>query len=44
VSSPNSLTTILEGTKPGTSVPLSYVNPSGAQHTVTVHLGSGPPQ
>jgi S1-C subfamily serine protease len=44
VSSPNSLTTIIEGAKPGVSVPLVYVDPSGAKQTVTVHLASGPPQ
>jgi S1-C subfamily serine protease len=44
VSSPNSLTTIIEGAKPGAFVPLAYIDPSGAQQTVTVHLVSGPPQ
>jgi S1-C subfamily serine protease len=44
VSSPDSLTTIIENEKPGASVPLVYVDPSGAQQTVTVRLTSGPPQ
>jgi len=44
VSSPDSLTTIIENEKPGASVPLVYVDPSGVQQTVTVRLASGPPQ
>jgi S1-C subfamily serine protease len=44
VSSPDSLTTIIENEKPGVSVPLVYVDPWGARETVTVRLASGPPQ
>jgi S1-C subfamily serine protease len=44
VSSPDSLTRIIESEKPGVSVPLVYLDPSGAQQTVSVRLVSGPPQ
>ena len=44
VTSPSSLTTIIENEKPGTSVPLAYVDSSGARQTVSVQLASGPPQ
>ena len=44
VSSPDSLTTIIENEKPGASMPLVYADPSGAQQTVTVRLASGSPQ
>ena len=44
VSSPDSLTTIIESEKPGASVPLVYVDPLGAQQTVSVRLTSGRPQ
>ena len=44
VTSPDSLTTIIASEKPGVSVPLVYVDPSGAQQTVSVRLVSGPPQ
>jgi S1-C subfamily serine protease len=44
VSSPDSLTTILESKKPGTSMRLTYLDASGTQKTVTVQLASGPPQ
>jgi S1-C subfamily serine protease len=44
VTSPDLLTTIIENEKPGTSVPLVYVDSSGARQTVTVQLESGPPQ
>ncbi len=44
VTSSDSLTTIIQSEKPGTSVPLTYVDSSGQQHTVTVQLASGPPQ
>ena len=44
VTSPSSLTTIMENEKPGTAVPLAYVDSSGARQTVTVQLASGPPQ
>ena len=36
VRSPSSLTTIIENEKPGASVRLAYVEPSGARHTVSV--------
>jgi S1-C subfamily serine protease len=44
VTVPSSLTTILAAEKPGASVPVVYFDPSGAKHTVTVQLASGPPQ
>jgi S1-C subfamily serine protease len=44
VTSPESLTTVLLGEAPGDSVPVKYDDLSGQQHTVTVQLGSGPPQ
>jgi S1-C subfamily serine protease len=44
ISSPNSLTTILENKKPDASLPLVYVDASGARKTVTVRLAVGPPQ
>jgi S1-C subfamily serine protease len=44
VTSPDLLTTIIENEKPGTSVPLVYVDSSGTRQTVTVQLESGPPQ
>lgn len=44
VSSPDSLTQLLESEKPGNSVQLRYVDASGVQHTTIVRLSSGPPQ
>jgi S1-C subfamily serine protease len=44
VSSSNSLTSIIETEKPGASVALTYLAPSGSQQSVTVQLASGPPQ
>jgi S1-C subfamily serine protease len=44
VSSPSALTNDLVNDRPGTSVQLTYTDSSGAQHTVTVQLASGPPQ
>lgn len=44
VGSPDDLIAILQGEKPGASVALVYLSASGARHSVTVHLTSGPPQ
>lgn len=44
VSSPESLTDLLLGETPGTSVQVQYLDPSGQQHTLSVTLASGPPQ
>ena len=44
VGSPNALTTILESEKPGASVGLGYVSPSGSKRSATVQLSAGPPQ
>jgi S1-C subfamily serine protease len=44
VSSPTALTNDLGGEKPGGKVQLTYQDQSGTNHTVTVTLGSGPPQ
>jgi len=44
VTTSESLTTIIQREKPGSSVPMTYVDSSGQQHTVTVQLASGPPQ
>lgn len=44
VTSPNSLTTVLLSEKPDARVPVGYLDPSRARHTVSVQLESGPPQ
>lgn len=44
VSSPGSLTDLLLAETPGTSVPLQYLDASGARHSLTIVLASGPPQ
>lgn len=44
ISSPEDLTNVILTKKPGDSVSVVYTDPSGAQHTVSVHLASGPPQ
>lgn len=44
VPSPESLTQVLLGLRPGISVTVRYVDPSGAHHRVIVHLVSGPAQ
>jgi S1-C subfamily serine protease len=44
VTSANSLTAVLLSEKPDATVSVTYLDPSGAKHTVTVHLESGPPQ
>jgi S1-C subfamily serine protease len=44
VTSANSLTAVLLSEKPDATVSVIYLDPSGAKHTVTVHLESGPPQ
>jgi S1-C subfamily serine protease len=44
VTSAQSLTTLLLQERPGASVRLQYLDPSGQVHTMTLHPGSGPPQ
>jgi len=44
ISSPTSLTTVMVQESPNATVPLTYVDSSGQQHNVTVHLTPGPPQ
>jgi len=44
VSSPVDLTDLMLAKKPGDSVQVEYINTSGTDQTVTVQLGSGPPQ
>lgn len=44
VTSPDSLTSVMLGEAPGTTVPVQYLDPSGLQHTVSVQLASGPAQ
>ena len=42
VTSPTSLSTIIAGHSPGNTVQVQWVDASGAQHTATVQLASGP--
>lgn len=44
VSSPESLSNLILGEKPGDSAHLQYSDPSGLQHSVNVQLESGPAQ
>jgi S1-C subfamily serine protease len=44
VSSPTSLTNLLEPYHPGDKVTLGWTDSSGQSHTATVVLSSGPPQ
>jgi S1-C subfamily serine protease len=44
ISSPDSLTDVMIGEKPGASVQVQYVDSSGQQQTATVTLAKGPPQ
>jgi S1-C subfamily serine protease len=44
VTSAESLTTVMQAKSPGQSVQVTYTDSSGAQHTTTVVLGSGPAQ
>jgi S1-C subfamily serine protease len=44
VSSPDSLTTILSGYRPGDTVSITWVDVSGQPHTSQVHLIQAPPQ
>jgi S1-C subfamily serine protease len=44
VASPTTITTIIMTKKPGDKISIRYTDQSGAAHTVTVKLGSGPPQ
>ena len=42
VSSPGSLTAIIERYRPGSQAPLAWVSPGGAAHTALVTLNAGP--
>jgi len=44
VAAPSDISTILLTKKPGARIAVAYVERSGARHTATVTLGSGPPQ
>ncbi len=44
VSSPEALTDLMLGEKPGDTVQVGYINSSGQQQTASVQLGTGPPQ
>jgi S1-C subfamily serine protease len=44
VSTPQDLATILETLKPGASMTIGYTSESGASATLSLQLGSGPPQ
>jgi S1-C subfamily serine protease len=44
VSSPASISALVLTKKPGTKVPVTYLDQSGTSHTASVTLGSGPPQ
>jgi S1-C subfamily serine protease len=44
VAAPSDISTILLTKKPGARIAVAYVERSGASHTATVTLGSGPPQ
>ena len=44
VSSPDSLTSILQSYHPGKSVSVTWVDTSGGQHTASVRLIAAPPQ
>jgi S1-C subfamily serine protease len=44
ITSPVAVTTVMLAKKPGSKITVSYTDQSGAAHTTTVTLGSGPPQ
>jgi S1-C subfamily serine protease len=44
VSSPSAVSALVLTKKPGAKIGVAYVDPSGASHTTTVTLGSGPAQ
>lgn len=44
VTTPAAITSLLLTKKPGAKIPVAFVDQSGQSHTVTVTLGSGPPQ
>jgi len=44
VSSPAAVSALVLTKKPGAKITVAYVDLSGATHTVSVTLGSGPPQ
>lgn len=44
VSSPTAVTAIIMTKEPGEKISIRYTDPSGASHTTSVKLGSGPPQ
>jgi len=44
VLSPSAISALVLAKKPGAKITVTYVDQSGANHTATVKLGSGPPQ
>jgi S1-C subfamily serine protease len=44
ISSPTAISTLVLTKKPGAKITVAYVDQSGASHTATVTLGSGPAQ
>lgn len=44
VDSPTTLTTLLNPHHPGDSVQLTWLDPTGQQHTATIQLATGPPR
>jgi S1-C subfamily serine protease len=44
VGSPDDLTSIVSKYAPGTTISVTWVNPSGQRTTSSIHLASGPPQ
>jgi S1-C subfamily serine protease len=44
ISSPEDLTTVILGKKPGASVSVQYTDANGNTHSATIQLASGPPQ
>jgi len=44
VSSPTAISELVVSQKPGAKISVEYVDLSGASHTASVTLGSGPPQ
>jgi putative serine protease PepD len=44
VTTPGSLTTILDRYRPGSTAPVTWVSPDGGLHTALVTLGASPAQ
>jgi S1-C subfamily serine protease len=44
VTSPDDLTSILAGSRPGTAISVTWTSPLGKQATSSLHLTAGPPQ